>query len=351
MNPYQSRSQLSRNPSALPRRLLVVLVGLAVSAAVLAQSGQPEAVIAEPIHDFGEVARGDKVTHAFRLENRGTAPLEIREVRAPCACTVAHGGGTVPPGGSIDLEVELDTTSLLGASSKKVHVYTNDPASPRIDLTLKVLSQPLLFAKPGYVRYIVVQGFEQDSNITQKIWARQGADFEITRVESPSPHIEVAFRRATDEERGDAPGMVWLVTSKIDPWAPVGPLTGFINVYSGSDDAPALPLPVSGFMRPIFAISPSSANFGEIALGGEEPIQGSLKVQNFAEESIALTKLELDLQGITTELKTEVEGHLYYVTLRLDPEMAKGPFEGTLKIHTDSTKAPLLEVKISGNAS
>lgn len=338
--------------SLIPTLACLLLIGLALASPVRAQGDQPKAVVAEPIHDFGEVTRGQKMTHAFRIENHGGAPLAIHEVRAPCACTVVEHEDSVPPGGAIDLAVELDTTTLVGAASRRIHVLTNDPAMPRIDLTLKVDSQPYLVAKPGYVRYLVVQGFEEDSTITQQVWARGGDSFEITRVESPSPHIEVAFRKASEgESEGELPANHWLVTSRIDPRAPVGPLTGYINVYTRGSERPTLPIPVSGFVRPVFAVSPSAANFGDVVVAGEEPVQGSLKIQNFATENIALTRLELDVEGVSTELRTEVEGHVYYVTIRLDPAMAKGPFDGTLKIHTDSEKAPLLEVKISGNAS
>ena len=43
-----------------------------------------------------------------------------------------------------------------------------------------------------------------------------------------------------------------------------------------------------------------------------------------------------------------VPGRSYRIALTLTPQLAKGEFRGTVRIHTDSPKAPLLEVPISG---
>ena len=42
--------------------------------------GRPVSRYPTYVHDFGEVARGDKLAHAFKVHNDGDAPLEIKSV-------------------------------------------------------------------------------------------------------------------------------------------------------------------------------------------------------------------------------------------------------------------------------
>ena len=41
---------------------------------------RPSAVFPAFVHDFGQVARGDKLSHSFVVRNEGTAPLQIHSV-------------------------------------------------------------------------------------------------------------------------------------------------------------------------------------------------------------------------------------------------------------------------------
>ena len=41
----------------------------------------PEALFAKPRHDFGEVFEGAEIKHEFTVENRGNAPLVIKNIR------------------------------------------------------------------------------------------------------------------------------------------------------------------------------------------------------------------------------------------------------------------------------
>lgn len=62
---------------------LVFWSGLARSAedAGQGQAGGPIMVLEESTHDFGRVSEGEVVIHDFRVVNKGTAPLEIKNVK------------------------------------------------------------------------------------------------------------------------------------------------------------------------------------------------------------------------------------------------------------------------------
>ncbi|HBP22821.1 MAG TPA: hypothetical protein DEA08_34200, partial [Planctomycetes bacterium] len=48
--------------------------------------------------DFGEIVHGAKATLKVALKNTGQAPLEIRQVKPSCGCTVADFPRVVAPG-------------------------------------------------------------------------------------------------------------------------------------------------------------------------------------------------------------------------------------------------------------
>ena len=42
---------------------------------------QPLAIVPAPVHQFEPVAEGQEVAHAFIVQNKGSAPLEIKRVK------------------------------------------------------------------------------------------------------------------------------------------------------------------------------------------------------------------------------------------------------------------------------
>ena len=331
------------------RKLLgaILTLSLAFAAAGLAaEKPQPKIVVATPIHDFGPVEKTAKLTHEFEIRNEGTAELRIREARADCACAVATFDQSIAPGASGKVRVELDPGDLLGPVSKLVTLFTNDPAAPEVRLTLKAAVKPALAMKPGYVRYLYVQK-EQTGVVTQTVWATDGADFRIVAVKSPYDFVKTSFWEAKPEERlPDHPGKQWKISTTIEPDAPVGPLAKMVEITTDHPRQKDLELPVSGFVRPIIAVTPPSGDLGKRKRG--EPFNGTLKVQNFATEPIAVTEATSDSKGLGVTLETVTEGRIYKVKVILAPDIPVGPFSGTIKIKTASAKIPVIDVPMSG---
>lgn len=312
----------------------------------LSAQGQPKAVIAQSIHDFGDVAQGEVLTTDFVIENQGDAELLIHEVHAPCSCTVVDYDRSIAPGEKGNISVRLDTAPILGGTSKNVIVLTNDPSNPRFDLTVRVLATPHVSADPGYVRYVIVQGFDEDSTVAQTLYSHGGKPFRITSVESPLPNIKVTFREAREAERlADRPGPQWRVESTIDPDSPVGALTGYIKVNLEHEKQSALSIPVSGFVRPVLAATPYNIDFKSLKV--DEPIKASTYIRNFATEEIELLRTETQIEGLEADIQTEKKGREYYLVLTLKPGAA-GPFSGTVRIYTSSSRKPTLDVPVTG---
>ncbi|HEV7504044.1 MAG TPA: DUF1573 domain-containing protein [Thermoanaerobaculia bacterium] len=330
------------------KNVILALCAAFLVAAVLFADGKPKAVVAEPIKDVGTVAKGEKATADFVIRNDGDAVLEITNVQPSCGCTVAEYDKTVAPGKTGKVHAVVDTASFSGPIAKGVTVFTNDPALPQIELTLQAKVEPYINVKPGYARYITVQGEPQEGNIVQTLWTTDDTPMDIVKAESPWPYLTVTYREATAAERmPEVKGKQWKVEMKLsNNEAKVGPLMESVTIYTTHPKQKIVQIPVSGFVRPILAVTPPVGNYGEIEL--KEPLKRSVIVKNYATEPIKLTSVDTSLKGVQAKIEPLKEGREYTIQVTLDPSLGKGPFHGKLTLHTDSAKVPQLDVEIKG---
>lgn len=334
----------------MQRQMKTVILALCAAfwvAAVLFADGKPKAVVVEPTKDVGSVAKGEKAAADFLIRNDGDAVLEITNVQPACGCTVAEYDKTIAPGKTGKVHAVVDTSTFNGPIAKGVSVFTNDPATPQIELTLHVKVEPYINIKPGYARYITVQGEPLEGNIVQTLWVPDGTPMEITKADSPWPFLAVTYREATAAERmPDVKGKQWKVEMKLSNDARVGPLADYVTVHTTHPKQKIVQIPISGFVRPVMAVTPPVGDYGEIEL--KEPLKKSLSVKNFATEPIKLTSIDSSTKGIAAKIEPLKDGREYSIWVTLDPSLPKGPFHGKLTLHTDSAKVPQLDVEIKG---
>jgi hypothetical protein len=327
--------------------ILALCAALLVAASLLA-AGKPKATVAEPVKDAGTVPKGEKITSDFTIKNEGDADLQITNVQPACGCTVADFDKVIKPGATGKVHTVVDSSTFNGPISKGVSVFTNDPDHPQIELTVHAKVEPYISVKPGYARYITVQGEPQEGNIVQTVWAPDGSSWDITGADSPYPYLSVTYHEAKPEERlPEAKGKQWKVEMKLSNNAKVGPLSDYVTLHTTHPKQKIVQIPVSGFVRPVIAVTPPTADFGNVEL--KEPLKRSLDIRNFATEPIKVTSIDTSLpKGVEAKLESITEGREYQVKVTLSPEVGKGPFLGKLTIHTDSPKVPTLEVELKG---
>jgi len=209
------------------RPVILTLLALVAAARLAAAAGAaPKVVIPAPVWNAGHVARGERLATDFVIRNEGDAVLELLEVKPACGCTVASFDAKIAPGGEGKVHAELDTTGFLGAIAKGITVLTNDPANPRLQLTIQAEVESRMRATPGYARYIYVQG-HGEAPIGQTVWATDFPDLEIREVVSPYPFLTTSFREAAADERSpDTTGRQWRVITTCSPTPRSAPSPG-----------------------------------------------------------------------------------------------------------------------------
>lgn len=335
---------------ALSGVILTLCAAVLPALPAAAQEAQPRAVLPEPVHDAGNVPKGEKITHDFVIRNDGENVLEISDVRPECGCTVADFDRSIAPGETGVVHAALDSSTFAGPISKTITVYTNDPVNPRLQLAVKAVVEPYLFIQPGYARFVKSQRSEP-GKVDQIVFTTTFDDLQILRAESPYPFLEVSYRKADegDEPRDAGVGNQWVVTMSLDySGAPVGTLADYVTLHTNHPQQAIAKIPISGFVRPMIAVTPTTADFGEIDVA--EDTNASMIIRSFADENVAVTSATTDVPGVDLAVSPIEEGKRYSLSVTLSPEMPKGPFDGTIQIRTDSPKTPLIEVPLRGTA-
>ena len=89
------------------KKLFFAFVMLGGAVHSYAQTKGPVITWEKSVHDFGDVAQGDKVEHTFKFKNAGSEPLIITNVQVTCGCTTPKGWARDPiaPGQSSEITI------------------------------------------------------------------------------------------------------------------------------------------------------------------------------------------------------------------------------------------------------
>lgn len=77
-------------------------------------------------YDFGDVKANEKVTKVITFINTGASPLQIKDAKASCGCTVPkYSDEPIAPGEKGELTVEYTAPAMNGKQMKTVTLTTN----------------------------------------------------------------------------------------------------------------------------------------------------------------------------------------------------------------------------------
>ena len=220
----------------------------------------PPAAPVESAKDFATVSRGSLVREVFVVRNDGKSALELSSLDFPCQCGTIRLPPSIAAGGTGEIGVEIDTVDMAGPVKIDFSVASNEPDAPRRAFRLTGIVKPVVFAKPGYARFQYVQG-EPDGKIKQRLWADDFPGLEIVAVRTPQhPFLANSFRElAVEEKPAGAKGRQWEVVVGVGAGAEVGPLIGRIEIETNHPIDRLVRLPLSGFVRPVLAVTPPVA--------------------------------------------------------------------------------------------
>lgn len=158
-------------------------------------AGKPTIFSPEPVYDFGDRDNEQDVKHEFTIVNLGTAPLEIRDVRTSCGCTVAELKKRVlQPGEETQIGSTLKLSGRQGPQNRTITVASNDPDNPAYQLGFKGNAISAIMYDPQFINLGRVVDDEVHS---QAITLKAGTDsveFNVIGVDSSLPQIETEVK-------------------------------------------------------------------------------------------------------------------------------------------------------------
>jgi hypothetical protein len=339
-----------RRPAWLPLLIVAAIVVAAAGRLPAQQPPPPRAVVGQPAKDLGIVALGTDPEAAFTIENRGAAPLEISVAPVATGLRVVHADRTIAPAASGTVRVAVDTFRAGMTTEWKVPVTTNDPAAPTLELIVKADVRAFLTVEPATARFNFVQ-YGREGGTTHILSAQDEAPIEVLGVESPAEFITASWRELkTPAERvADLPGRQWRIDLTIKGEAAVGPIAGYAIVRTTHPRQPRAFLPVTGFVRPLFAITPPSITLTGQPAASEQPFR-TLLIKNFGEPALDITKASSDIAGLRATIIPVEAGHSWRVELRRDPAAPGDWTGGTLRLTTTHPRVRELTVPVTVRA-
>lgn len=250
-------------------------------------------------HDFGDVYRGQQLTHRFPFVNSGDRPLIIQGVHAACGCTVvlAEPGKEYAPGEKGFVEVRFDSKDFAGPVVKVVTVMSNEPLMPHRVLTIKAQVKSEVEADPPIVDF-------------GDVFAEKGAErsFKIKPIGSFALSVSsliydekvIEAKLGTRDESGAYEVKVRLLDG-IKPQFVQSMITAKTNSAALAD----LPIPIRASVKGAIEISPNYVEFGAIA--PTSLVERAFTLQGPAGNlTVAGHRVELNINGRRVENSTDL---------------------------------------------
>lgn len=322
------------------RWCLVVAAGLIGSSGAGVRAQDWDAVFPNRSHEFGTVARGSKVRHAFPIVNTTGQTIHIESFKPKCGCTdVRLGAREIPPGAQTTVEAIIDTTQFVGPKPSGFTLNIDRPTPLVVDYSTTCFIQGELTLSPGVVDFGVVNRSAGAKATLTLNYTGARPDWAIMSAWTISEHIKAELT-----ETGRSPGgaVTYQLTASLFPTAPVGSFKDEITLKTNDPATPKVPVSVAATVQSNVVATPSVLNLGTVRPG--EALQRAVIVrsgQPFSITGIESTRPELEAKANASEPKS-----LHSLALTLKAPAAPGPFNASLAIQSSLKDEPPTKVLV-----
>ncbi|MFH1918296.1 MAG: DUF1573 domain-containing protein [Planctomycetota bacterium] len=324
------------------RRSFVAIVLLLAAGSPSAAQDWARKMFDHTSHDFGVVARGQKVEHRFSLQNIYVEDVSIEAVHSTCTCTTPEVKKkrlkTYEKG---EIVAVVDTEKFLGRREATFRVVFDEPFPAEVQLHCYVRIRSDVVLHPGMVRFgSVLHGSDAPPKKISISYAGRN-DWQILRAGSNNPHLETKL-----VETGRQLGQVsYDLFVGLKAGAPVGYLRDRVVLVTNDQDTSAAQVIVSveGTVTSTLSVKPSSLMLGLITAGKE--VERTLLVRG--SEAFRIVNISGPDEQFRFKLSEEAKT-LHVVPVTFSAGDAPGKISGTIRIKTDVPGSEVLEVQFHG---
>lgn len=323
--------------------LLIFIIKFDISIADIAKTEEnnkkatekPRISFAENRYDFGKIYIGESLKHGFKFKNIGSDELIIKNVKSSCGCTAALvSKDRLLNNEEGEVEIKFNPGSFVGKVTKSVVVNSNDPENPQYKLTItgEIIEEVIVNQK--LINFgIIKKGGTRTRNIEIKTVPE--LNIEIKKVESPNPYITIAQNKIQDNH--------YNYQVEISEYDYVGRFTGIIFIYTSSSKQERIDIPFFGEIVGDITFYPEVLSFGYMQKG--QDVKKTVIV-NFMNKDIKIEKIEID-PDIGNYQVSELHNSKK-IDVKLGKDSAVGKITGNLKIYTNSSIQPVINIPING---
>lgn len=318
--------------------MLVALAAPTLGVPAARAQAWTDIVFPERSRDFGTVARGSRLHHAFRLVNTTNQEIHIATYRTKCGCTeVRLGAQTIPPGTQTVVEAVLDTTKFTGTKDSGLTLVLDRPAYQEVDLRLHCFIRGDITLVPGQADFGVVNRANKPVVAMTLTYAGGQPDWAITKIQTLSPNITV---RAEPPERSTGSPLAYALTATLNPTAPVGFLKEEVTLFTNDPTSPAIPISVTAVVQSNVTVTPSVMTLGAVRAG--EAIERVILVKSA--QPFRVVAARANQPELTATAASDKPAPFHQVKLLFKAPARPGPFHAVVEVETDVNGEPPAKV-------
>jgi len=243
----------------------------------------------------------------------------------------------IPPNGEGEVKVTYSSGKLKGEQSKSITVHSDDPEHPRISLTVKGSVKEAVVCRPERLIFgKVVLGESLTRQLT--VTPGEGEKAEVKSVEINSEYLTADFSESKEKDG-------YIVTVTLSPDAPRGPIYAELRINTDNEHAKQVTVSVMATVTGEIVTTPDQVFL--VMQIGEQDTGSVFLIEKVRGGAFKISKVDTDLDYITTEVQPVEEGRRYRVRVNATAGAPVGRASGTMTVHTDDVNDPKIDVPLS----
>jgi len=330
------------------RPLVSVFLTMTILTVVFATASAQVISVSPTQIDFGKMNQRESRDASVTITNNGAGLLHIREVEADCGCTVPTlAKDELGPGESTVVDINFNSKLFNGNVLKLVHIYSNDPDQPVVDVMLNAnVFAPLLIDPPtqrtGFSQSLAG---ERKTNLVT-FTATELADLQIQAEKSRKGLFDI---KVINNYEGNA--QVSVMEVSIPETMVPGRHRDNVRVKTNIETMPSVDIDLS-----CWVVRPLSVSHDKVNFRYRNKLSQKIRLSPFIKDlEFEITGAEIDLPEIQVTFDNTIKNKEGLVRLsgtpigKDDPRAveSEGRIEGTLIIFTDLDELPRIEIPVS----
>ncbi len=331
------------------RQLIAPAILTLALVALVSVPATAQVISVEPMSfDFGDMQQQQIQTTKVTVTNNGAGLLQIQNVDADCGCTIPTlAKNSLAPGESTEIVIEFSSKKFNGKVVKLVHIETNDPLNPTVDIMLTATVHTPLIIDPVSQRLGFSQSLQGETVTRRATFTATGDEpLEISIGNTRKDIFEV---KAINNLDGN-PKMAALEVT-VPATMKAGRQRDNVRINTNIPDLPTVDFEMQAWVVQQLTVSPS-----QLAYRFKKSFKQSIRIAPFRKGTeFKITDATCDLPELKLEVIEMIANQETKILVKGQPiskddaraTKANGRITGTITVHTDLKDTPILEIPVS----